>query len=220
SPIIISDKAGQSLDDNIVYTRFEIYTLNFNTFLNCITNKLPLIKSGKAGMTVSISGRKLKEKREELGDSLNSLSKKIGVTSRMILRYENENSEITVNKAMKIYDIFGDKVFNKIDIFISQKRPESSFESSVSKKYQKLGFDATDTKKTPFDIIARKESEIILTKVGDKVNPQVESLSKLLEADNLVIFKKKKPKNMPSMTIKEFMEFEEANELVKFLKEY
>ena len=83
-----------------------------------------------------------------------------------------------------------------------------------------LGFDATETKKTPFDIISKKDKEIILTEVSDKVNPQMQSLSKLLDADNLVIFNKKKPKNVPSMTKKEFMEFDEANELVKFLKEF
>ena len=63
-------------------------------------------------------------------------------------------------------------------------------------------------------------AEIILTEVSDKVNPNMQPLSKLLDADNLVIFRKKKPKNIPSMTKKEFMEFEEANELVKFLKEF
>src|SRR3989344_5108341 len=165
SPLILAEKAGDMLDDNIVYLRFDIYTLNYGTFLNCVSNKFPFLKRSQAGLTASVVGKKLKEKREEMGYSLNSLSKKIGVTSRMIVKYENENSEITINRAKKLYDI-------------------------------------------------------ILTEVSDKVNPQMQSLSKLLDADNLVIFSKKKPKNIPSMTKKEFMEFAEANELVKFLKEF
>ncbi len=220
SPIIVADKAGDKLENNVVYTRFDIYTLNFNTFINCINNKFPFVKRSQAGLTASISGKKLKERREELGYSLNSLSKKIGVTSRMMMKYENENSEITVNNARKLYDIFGHQVFAHVDIFSKNKIPDSKSESVVSKKYVELGFDATETKKTPFDIIAKKDKEIILTEVSDKVNPQMQSLSKLLDADNLVIFKKKKPKNIPSMTKKEFMDFEEANELVRFLKEY
>lgn len=220
SPVIIADKAGDKLEDNVVYTRFGIYTFNFSTFINCISNKFPFVKRSQAGLTASISGKKLKERREELGYSLNSLSKKIGVTSRMMMKYENENSQITVNKARKLYDVFGHQVFAHVDVFSKHKIPDSKFESIVSKKYIELGFDATDTKKTPFDIIAKKDKEIILTEVSDKVNPQMQSLSKLLDADNLVIFKKKKPKNIPSMTKKEFMEFEEANELVKFLKEF
>ena len=220
SPIIIADKAGNALEDNVVYSRFDIYTLNFGTFINCINNRYPFVRRTQAGLTASIVGSRLKEKREELGYSLNSLSKKIGVTSRVIIKYENEDSEVTINRAKKLYDLFGENVFNEIDIFSHNRSPESKFKTEVSKKYFELGFDATETKKTPFDIIARKDNEIILTEVSDKVNPQMQSLSKLLEADNLVIFHKKKPKNVPSMTKKEFMDFEKANELVKFLKEF
>lgn len=220
SPLIIAEKAGARLEENIVYSRFDIYTLNFSTFLSCINNKFPFIKRSQAGLIASIVGKKLREKREELGYSLNALSKKIGVTSRMMMKYENEDSEITINKAMKLYDIFGHQVFDEVNIFSRKSSPQSRFETTVSKKYVELGFDATETKKTPFDIIARKDNELILTEVSDKVNPQMQSLSKLLDADNLVIFRKKKPKNMPSMTKKEFMDFDESNELVKFLKEF
>ena len=220
SPLIVAEKAEKKLEDNIVYSRFDIYTLNLDTFINCVNNRFPFIKRGKAGLTASIVGSKLKEKREETGYSLNALSKKIGVTSRMIMKYENENSEVTINRAMKIYDLFGHQVFNEINVFMRRDHPESMFESEVSGKYVALGFDATETKKTPFDIIARKGSELVLTEVSDRVNPQMESLSKLLDADNLVIFRKKKPKNIPSLTKEEFMDFDKANELVRFLKEF
>ena len=218
SPLIIAEKAGNRLEDNVVYSRFNIYTLNFNTFLNCVNNRFPLIKRSHAGFTVSIIGKKLKEKREELGYSLIELSKKISVTSRMVMKYENENSEVTINRAMKIYNLIGGQVFNQINIFIQNKYPKSKFEGDVSKKYVELGFKATETKKAPFDIIARKGDELILTEISDNVSPEIGILSKLVDADNLVIFQKKRPKNIPSMTKEEFMEFEEANELVKFLK--
>ena len=220
SPFVIAEKAGGRLEDNVVYSRFNIHTLNLGTFFNCVNNKFPFIKRSQAGLTASVVGKKLKEKREELGYSLNALSKKIGVTSRMIMKYENENSEVTINRAMKLYDLFGHHVFNEVDVFMQRNNPESRFETAVSKKYVELGFDATETKKTPFDIISKKGDEIILTGVSDTVNPQMQSLSKLLEADNLVIFSKKKPKNIPSMTKKEFMDFDGSNELVKFLKEF
>lgn len=220
SPIIISEKAGSRLSDNIVYSRFNVNTLNYSTLVSCINNKFPFVKRGKAGLAASLAGKKFREKREQLGYSLNALSKKIGITSRSITKYENENSEVTLANAMKICDLFGYQVFNEINIFSKCGQPESRFETEVSKKYIELGFEATETRKTPFDIIAKKGSEIILTEVGDKVNPQMHSLSKLLEADNLVIFQKKKPKNIPSITKEGFMDFERANELMKFLKEF
>ena len=61
---------------------------------------------------------------------------------------------------------------------------------------------------------------IIFTQVSDKPNPQSQSLARLIDADNLIIFKKKKPKNIPSMTKKEFLDYEEAKELIKFVKEF
>ncbi len=220
SPLIITQKAGSMLEDNIVYSRFDVHTMNFDTFVNCVSNKFPFVRRSKAGLTASISGQKLREKREELGYSLNGLSKKVGVTSRMIIKYENENSEITISKAMKLYEIFGDCIFNEVDIFSQNSSPQSRFETEVSQKYVELGFKATETKKTPFDIIARKDESLILTNVRDKVNPHLQSLSKLLDAENLVIFEKKKPKNVPSLKKKEFMDFEKANELLRFLKEF
>ena len=219
-PIIIAEKAGNKLENNVVYTRFDLYTLNFDTFVNSIRNKFPFVKRTQAGFTASIAGNKLRKKREERGYSLNYLSKKVGVTSRMIDRYEKGDSEITINKAMKIYDIFGNEVFKEINIFAGNNKIESRYKSDFSKKYIDLGFEAADTKKSPFDIIAKKDDELILTEVGDKTRPDFPSLSKLLDADNLVIFKKKKPKDIPAMTKEEFLEFEKANELIKFLKEF
>ena len=219
-PIIMAEKAGNKLEDNVLYTRFNLYTLNLATFINSIKNKFPFVKRTQAGYTISIAGNKLRKKREEMGFSLNLLSKRVGVTSRMIDKYEKGDSEITITKAMKIYDIFGHKVFNEINIFSRNTKIESKYESDFSKKYIELGFEATDTNRSPFDIIARKDDELILTEVGDKARPDFSSLSKLLDADNLVIFKNKKPKNIPAVTREEFLEFEKANQLIKFLKEF
>src|SRR3989344_756026 len=35
-PVIIAEKAGNKLEDNVLYTRFNLYTLNFTTFVNSI----------------------------------------------------------------------------------------------------------------------------------------------------------------------------------------
>lgn len=217
SPLIISEKAGTLLKNNIVYSRFGVYTLNFETFKSCINNKFPFVKSTRAGITATIDGKKLKQCMEEQGLSLGNLSSKLGVSKKMIQRYESNISELTINKAFKLYDIFGDKIFNKINIFSSsQINPDAH--SLYSKKYTSLGFNASDMKKVPFDIIAKKDSEVILTEIRDK--PKAASLSKLLDADELVIFRKKKPKNIAALTKQEFLEFESANELIKFLKEF
>lgn len=221
SPLIVADKAGTNLENNIVYSRFDVYCLNPNTFKNCIENKMPFIKRSRAGLVARLFGNKLKDMRQKEGLSLNSLAKKIGVSSRMVVKYEEGNSEITFNRALKIYDIFGGNVFNKINIFsnVFQRNPISK-KNSVQKKYSELGFEVSEMQKVPFDIIAKKQEEIILTEVGDKINPQSRSLGKLIDADNLVIYNQKRPKDIPAISKEQFLEFEKAKELIKFVKEF
>lgn len=220
APIIIAKKAGSILEDGIVYSRFGVYTLSYETFRSTLDNKFPFILSNKAGLTAAVIGEKLRQKREEAGYSLGEVSRKVGVSKRMITKYESGVADVSVNKAHSLQRIFGRNIFRKIDIFGRAKAMPASGKSEFAEKYTELGFKADDTKKVPFDVIARKDKEIILTEIGEKTNPQLLPLQKLIEADTLIIFKKKKPKDMPALTKKEFLDFESAKELIKFLKEF
>jgi putative transcriptional regulator len=219
SPIVIAEKAGQLLNDNVVYSRFGVFTLNKATFKNAVENRMPFLISTNAGLTASVAGERLRQKIEEAGYSLGLVSRKIGVSKSMIAKYEN-GSDISVNKAKALYGLFGPSVFRAIDVFSELSSLPEKSSSAIVKKYSVLGFEASEARKVPFDIVAKKGREVIFTEIGDKTNPQLESLTKMVDADNLVIFKNKKPKKLPSLTKKEFMDFESANELIKFLKEF
>jgi len=219
--IIIAEKAGNKLQDNVLYTRHSVNCLNLATFKSALENKLPFVSSDHSGLVASVNGEKLKKEREEQGISIHSLARSIGVSSKTITKYENDESKIIISKALKLFDVFGGDVFKPLDVFASiQEAYTPEKQTDISKKYNDLGFDAKDTKKVPFDIIAKKQEEIILTEIGDKVNKEVLKLSEILDADNLVIFKKNKPKKMPCLTKKEFLDIEKAGELVRFVKEY
>ena len=220
APITIAKRAGSYLEDGVVYSRFGIYTLNYNTFQSTLENRFPFIFSSKAGFAASLIGEKLRKKREASGYSLGEISRKIGVSKRMVVKYESGLADVSVNKAASLYKIFGSGIFRKIDVFQTWKSFPESKKSAVAEKYTDLGFEADDTKKVPFDVIAKKDREIILTEVGDKTNPQLQPLQKLIEADTLVIFKEKKPKKVPALTKREFLDFDSAKELIKFLKEF
>ncbi|MBU4501977.1 MAG: helix-turn-helix domain-containing protein, partial [Nanoarchaeota archaeon] len=219
TPLIITEKSGKELEDNVVYSRFGIYTLNKATFRNSLKQKLPFVKSGKAGLTVTIDGDKLRTKREEEKLSLNDISRKIGVSKRMIVNYENSNSDIAVQKAWKLYDLFGRGIFNHIDIFSEMENIVYNCKSQVGKKYSELGFSAVETKRNIFDIIAKKEKEIILTTVGDKFNKELSSLSRLLDAENLLVFERRKPKlDIPTIAKEDFLELKTEKELINIIK--
>jgi putative transcriptional regulator len=219
SPIVVAEKAGQLLHDNVVYSRFGVFTLNKATFRNAVENRMPFLMSTNAGLTASVAGERLRQKIDEAGYSLGLVSRKIGVSKSMISKYES-GSDISVNKAKALYGLFGPSVFRAIDVFSEPSSLPEKSSSAIVKKYSVLGFEASEARKVPFDIVAKKGREVIFTEVGDRTNPQLESLTKMVDADNLVIFKNKKPKKLPSLTKKEFMDFESANELIKFLREF
>jgi predicted transcriptional regulator len=220
-PVIIAEKAGFVLERNVVYMRQGVYTLSLDTFANSVMNKLPFIKSSKAGVTVQVDGDALRRKREQEGLSLNELASKVGVSRKMIQKYEN-GAEITVNRAVKMYDELGGEVFKRIDVLSARRLGPGTGGSKglIASKYSDLGFKADEMKKTPFDVIAKRRKAVVLTSVGDKVNPQVTRVSELIDADKLIIYKRKKPKDVPSLKKKEFLEIEKAKALMKFLKEF
>lgn len=224
-PLVIGETAGRKLEDGVVYMRAGIYTLSLGTFGEALKGDHPLLLSSSAGMTFSLSGERIRSRREELGFSRNDLSRRLGISPKMVDRYESDASAVTVARGMRIYDLFGEEVFNPVNLFefvseAQQRLPELG--SDVAVKYAKLGFDVAEVKKVPFDLLARDEREIIFTEVGDAVNPEMQSLARLIDADNLHIFEKRKPKetDMPSMKKDEFMEIKKAKELVRFLREF
>ncbi len=222
SPIIIAEKAGELLEDNVVYLRFGIYTISISTFEKSLENNLPVMMKKNSGITVSIDGNRLSEIIRDLGYSISDVSRRMGVSRQMVIRYKIEKSEISVKKAEQMHKFFGDSIFKKVNIFSQKTEPHQIVHSSVAMKYEKLGFRASDTRKAPFDIIAKGNNEIILTEVGETHNPEVRSLTRLIDANNLVIFDKKKPSNadIPNISRESFLDINTAQELIKFLKEF
>jgi predicted transcriptional regulator len=220
APVIVAHKAGALLQDNVVYSRFGIYCLNHSTFKQSILNRFPFVYRDRAGLTAVLDGSRLRETRERKGYSLSALADRVGVSKSMVQRYERQEAKVTISKALKLHKLLGDRIFQKIDIFTHSRSGVPELKTAIGQKFDNLGFEATETKKVPFDVIAKKDEELVLTDVGDKQHPHLKPVSQLLDAQNLVIYKKKKPKKVPSLTKKEFMEFEEAYELIRFLKEY
>lgn len=224
-PLVIGETAGRKLEDGVVYMRIGMYTLSLGTFEEALNGDHPMLLSTSAGVTFSISGERLRTRREEHGFSRKDLSRRLGVSPKMVDKYESDASAVTVAKGMRIYDLFGEDVFNPINLFefvteVQPRLPELS--SDIAVKYFELGFEVVEVKRVPFDLLARNEHEIIFTELGDTVKPEMQSLAKLIDADNLLIFEKRKPKDkdLPSMKREEFMEIDKAKELVKFLKEF
>ncbi len=222
SPLIIAERAGELLEDGVVYSRFGIYTISLATFSDCINERLPFVIKGNSGMTVRVSGERLSQGIQSRGYSLTDISRRIGVSKQMIVRYKVEKSEVSLKKAEVLHRMFGEAIFEKVNVFSVSAEMGKSTQSGIAKKFEELGFSAVDTRKAPFDVIAKGKSQIILTEVGDSPKPELSSITKLIEADNLIIFDSKKPKEktIPHISRQSFLDIETEHELTKFLREF
>lgn len=226
SPIIIAEKAGHALEDGVVYSRSGLYTCNYSTFSSCLENRFPIIISTKAGFAASVIGERLRQQREEKGYSLGAISRKVGVSKRMIAKYEANSADVTLRSAIALNRLFGSGIFSKVDVFGVARETAAGKPSVIARKYDELGFRAADTRKAPFDVVAKLERELILTDVSkDKANPQLESMRQLLGADALVILnnnsqRDKNKKKLPSLQKRDFLDFDSAKELIRFLREF
>lgn len=220
-PLIIAEKSGKEMEDNVVYSRTGIFTLNRETFEEAINQKLPFIKSGKAGLAATLSGEKLRRLREENEMSLNYLSRKLGVSKRMVVNYEANISDISLPRALKLYGLFGAEVFDKVDIFSKMDKIVYQCLTDVGKKYADLGFEAIETKKSKFDVIAKNKKDIVLTTIGETFDKELNILSMLIDAENLLIFERRKPKiEIPRIAKEDFLGLENGKELIKIIKEF
>lgn len=226
TPMVIAEKAGEPLEDGVVYSRFGVYSFNYNTFRSCLENRFPIVVSSRAGFTASVSGEKLRREREAGGFSLGALSRKVGVSRRMIAKYESNAADVSFRSALALNRIFGSGIFNKVDVFGAVKGAFAGQQSEIARKYGELGFRASDMKKVPFDVVARLQKELILTEVSPRsANPNLVPIQHLLGADALVILdgksdSDKAKKKLPSLQKIDFLDMKSAQELIRFLREF
>lgn len=219
-PLLISDKATAPLKDHVFYTRHHIPTMNSTTLLSYLQETPLFMISKKAGITARLDGKKLRELREQEDISTSTLAKALGISTRMLSRYEQEDAEISLPRALKMAKVMGEEAFKHINIQAFHTAILAPHSSDIALKYEDLGFTTAETRKVPFDIIAKKQHTLILTRVGDTVYPDLSTISSALGASDLVIFSKRKPNNIPALTKEEFFDFERAAELIKFIQEY
>ncbi len=218
SPLIIVE--DERFSDGVVYTRFGICAVTFSTLARALGDVMPYIASERAGLTVRIIGACLHELRQQSEISLKMISEHLGISPRMVLKYEQESADVSLHRVSRLYDLFGSRIFRGINIFDQHVEPGERNPSGVSLKYEELGFTARETERAPFDVVARSHDKIILTNVGDRWHRDLTAIADLLEVDELIIFDHKRPKDIAAIHKQEFMGLERARDLFKILHEH
>ena len=252
SPIIVGVKSKKTkLEEDVVYERHGLPAIGIETLKNMILyDEYPEILAGRGGYYVNIDGNILKEYREEYSLSLKDLADLAHVSRETIYKYENGIVRANSKTAMLIEDILNMKITIDIDLFEVPKDLDDKnevIEDDKTKDLANLGFGVVQTKKTPFDALAKLDNNSPtnkenLSRIESYKDPLIASLEKnrtpktlqkiaislkdlslITESDPFFIINNHKIKHsldgIPVIKSWELKEAEDSTEFLKLIKE-
>ena len=238
SPIIIGARSRNGmLEEGVIYERYDIPTIGFDTLKNMILyNEYPEILADRGGYFVKIDGNVIKQYREEYSLSLKDLADLAHVSRATMYKYENEIVRANTETAMILEEILNTKVTLDIDL-LKQPQPEdikfSEGEDTID--LSKLGYGVVSTNKSPFDAVAKmkssnKHSPLMANveknrseKTLKRMAIPLKDLSMVTTSEPVFIINNDKIKEsigaVPVIKSWELKEFENSKELLKMIKE-
>ncbi|MEM4747492.1 MAG: transcriptional regulator [Archaeoglobaceae archaeon] len=180
-PLVVGEKFKfDFLERRVVYTRYNLPVINLATFYDYLKGELPYIYSAPGGYYVKIDAEKMRKARETLGMSLGAAAKKLGVSKRTVMNYE-EGADASVEVAIKLEELFGN-VIKRIDFseFIKDDKvyEKGEEENEIISKLREIGISVYTVKHTPFDAISKVEKREIL--IGIKQVREIEKRAMLM----------------------------------------
>ena len=203
TPLFIGDATrGRQLEDDTVYTRYDIYALTPKTLEDVVArNMLPLVEAGPGGYYVRLDGDAIRKRRMKLGLSVGKLAEQLRISRRTLYGYERGMAKASVPAAYNLEWILGISVVKPIDIF-KPVPPGAGFFSaakrlivrnrllkSVLKRLILCNFKVAATTRAPFDFIAQTPDDEVkliggVTRRGEKTID--ERAEEILSISNVV----------------------------------
>lgn len=198
SPLVVSERSGTGeLEDGVLYTHRGIPVLTFGTLQDhLLANASPLALASPGGLYVSLRHEALKVLRLQRALSLGLLAQVAGVSRRAIQMYE-EGMRATIDSALRLEEFLNESLVEPIDPFEAHERLEedakapdpgrqqSEFEASVLQMLRSVGFRVVQTQQSPFNALAQKTHETILTGL-ERREPADDERARLLSSVGVV----------------------------------
>ncbi|WP_405304160.1 transcriptional regulator [Methanobrevibacter sp.] len=238
SPIIIGEKSRNGmLEEGVIYERYDIPTIGFETLKNMILyNEYPEILADRGGYFVKIDGNVIKQYREDYSLSLKDLADLAHVSRATMYKYENEIVRANTETAMILEEILNTKVTLDIDLLKQPQIEDIKYsEGEDTLDLSKLGYGVVSTNKSPFDAVAKMKSSdnhspLIANveknrteKTLKRMAIPLKDLSMVTTSEPVFIINNEKIKEsigtIPVIKSWELKEFENSKELLKMIRE-
>ena len=205
-PILIGEKTGlRKLEEDVVYDRCGIQTINSQTLKNHLLDGMPLeVYAAPGGLYVSLNTEKIKNLRKEQNLSIGSFARELKVSRKTIQMYE-DGMNATIEVAIRIEDVLGSDITAPIDLLkkplnIKTFKPASTetkcfreFQKEIFSILQKVGYKVIPMERAPFQAVSQDKKKILLTCVDRydkklvKKAQVVNSISKITEKHAVII---------------------------------
>ncbi len=210
----------EKLSDNVLYERFEVPTVTPGTFESIVLNdSFPSICRLRGGLFVEIDPESLRAAREESGMTQSELADRVGVTKKSIYEHEKKPIKIEYENAVKIEKILKASLMEqlKIENLDASMTPKTSFEAKIYRKFKSVGFDADAVYQSPFNMLAKDSSSLILSDVEESAKSAkkklfyIKEFSKISAKTAVIITKEEVSFDIPSVTEKDFLDMNQKD---------
>jgi putative transcriptional regulator len=213
--LLVSERTRERpLEDDTVYTRYNLLTVTPKTFENIVVQKIhPMIHAGPGGYYVETDGEAVKQRRQELGLSVGDMAEMIGTSRRTLYGYERGMAKASVSAAYNLIWILGIPVAKPINVFkksqdqhrcLLTKAKYAIAKNKLLKRILKklCRYHVTAVKKAPFDffVTVPHDEMKIIGGVVSKMEPELDrrvdeilSLSRIIEAHPILVTSGQKP---------------------------
>lgn len=230
-PLVISQRNNREhLDDNIVYSRFEVPVMTPRLFKSMLEDEEVIVtQSSKGRYTKEINIFALKERRKELGLTLEELARQVGISKKAMYEIENKRVNPQENTVKRLESILRIDLTLPYEMKYSQAiylKPKTHFQRNVSMEFTRIGIDNSSLNSTPFEVIG-KESFSLITSLSEKPGKtheifEIKQLSEILSSKPLIISKKtttNSVEGVPIISESELNELHSSQELIEMINE-
>jgi len=231
-PFVVSQRNNREhLNDTTIYSRFELPVMTPHLFKSMLEEEEMIVThSSKGRHTQEINTFSLKEKRKELGYTLEELARQIGISKKGMYEIENKRVNPQGETVRKLERILATELTLPYEMKHTEAvylKPKHQFQKTVSMEFSRIGIDNSSVHSSPFEIIGRESFSLItnLSTIPSEVKKElteIKQLSGILSSKAVLISKrsyKESVEGVPIISESELSEINSSKELSKIIDE-
>jgi len=182
----------EDAEEDIVNRIDKVYGVSPYALERALEGEKLYIYKTRGGIFIKIKHNLLKEKREEMGISIGELAKSLGVSRQAIYDYEKGDSDVTVEVAEKLLEIFGDDIIGNVfdetcrhELADEELQSHDNLKSRITASLKRRGFSVINLKLAPADVIATTGNKRLVVSIEPKDSSK--AFKKFYDARKLTI---------------------------------